>query len=40
MKEFLRSITEYKKFVVPAENKDDLLFTATITGHKIFSETL
>ena len=24
MKEFLRSITEYKKFVVPAENKDDL----------------
>ena len=38
MKEFLRSITEYKKFVVPAENKDDLLFTATITGHTYFQK--
>ena len=38
MKEFLRSITKYKKFVVPAENKDDLLFTATITGHTYFQK--
>ena len=38
MKEFLRSITKYKKFVVPAENKDELLFKATITGNKYFKK--
>lgn len=32
--EFLRSFTEFKEFVVPTENKDNLLFTATITRHE------
>lgn len=34
--EFLQSITKFKEFVVPTENKNDLLFTTTITGHDCF----
>lgn len=38
VKDFLQSINEYKGFVVPAENKGDLLFTATITAHDDFDK--
>lgn len=36
--EFLQSINTSKNFAVPAENKDDLLCTATITGLMRFKE--
>lgn len=39
MKEFLLSMNQFKKFTVPTENKEDLLFTATITNHEYFKET-
>lgn len=38
VEEFLQSFTKYKEFVVPAENKDDLLFTTTITDKERFTE--
>lgn len=38
MEGFFRAINRFKEFVVPAENKNDLLFTATITGHDYFDE--
>lgn len=38
VREFLRSINEFKEFVVPSENKDDLLFAGTITDHSQFNE--
>lgn len=36
VKDFLQSVAT--DFVVPAENRDDLLFTGTVTGHGSFDE--
>lgn len=38
IKEFLQSINEFKEFVVPIENKGDLLFPGTITSYNCFKE--
>lgn len=38
IKEFLQSFNEFKEFVVPTENRGDLLFPATITNYACFKE--